>query len=240
MKSGGKDVIYDFTRLNEVLPFKQVSINVVFIARDKQFHRYLDPAELSTLGRNYINFPNYRINEIVDILNYRVSEAFRQGAVSDEIIEYVANITSKPPVNGDIRYALDLLLFSGVLAEREGFERILPEHVRKVYGETHWSISTEELMNLPKNEKVVLLSIARALKNRRTAYVPLSKIREAYNIVCEEYHLKRKREIEEEVQDLCDRGIIDIKSLRKIGVNVETKKLVNFLENLINRLKKEI
>ncbi len=242
VKSGGKNVIYDLTRLNEIEPREPSNIlGVIFIARSKDFHKSLGKAELSSLGRCCIEFPNYSSKQLFDILSLRVKEAFNPGSVDEEIIGYVADVTSQPPINGDVRYALDILLYAGTLAETQGYDKLLPEHVRRVHGETHYLINTEEIMTLPYLEKVVLLSIARALKNKMSPYASLSEIRKAYFIVCEEYGLRKKEEIEEEIQDLCDRGLIDIKSLTKIGVSgVETAKLEKFIGSLIDRLGKEI
>jgi cell division control protein 6 len=108
-------VVYDLTRLNEIEPGKSCNVlGVIFTARSREFHEKLDPAELSTLGRIPMEFPTYTSAEIVDILAERVKEAFQPGAVSDDVLEYIADVTVRPPVNDDVRYALDLL-YSGNL-----------------------------------------------------------------------------------------------------------------------------
>ena len=134
-------VVYDLTRLNEINPKKPCNVlGVIFIARSKEFHDKLDLAELSTLGRLVMEFPSYRSKEIVDILTERVREAFVPGAVPDDVLEYIADVTVPQPVGGDLRYALDLLLYAGNLAEAQGSGRLLREHVRRVHNEMHPSI----------------------------------------------------------------------------------------------------
>jgi hypothetical protein len=64
------------------------------------------------------------------------------------LLDFVSDVTARPPINGDLRVALDLLLYSSMLAEREGYDRVLPEHVRRVLGETHPSITTEGILYL--------------------------------------------------------------------------------------------
>ena len=39
---------------------------------------------------------------------------------------------TSPQINGDVRYALDILLYVGNLAESSGTGRVILDHVRKV------------------------------------------------------------------------------------------------------------
>jgi Cdc6-like AAA superfamily ATPase len=71
----------------------------------------------------------------------------------------------------------------------------------------------------------------------------LSEIREAYEFTCEEYGFQPVKEevFEECVQDLCNRGIIRMRSLLKLGISdVPAEELARFLDSLITRLKSEI
>jgi cell division control protein 6 len=102
-----KNSIYDLTRLNEITPGKPSGVlGVIFAARNTKFYEKLDKSELSTLGSFPINFPNYSTKQIYDILEVRIQEAFQDRAVNTDVLEYIADISSKPPTNGDIRYAL--------------------------------------------------------------------------------------------------------------------------------------
>lgn len=171
------------TRLNEISPGESINIpGILLISRDLSYHKFLEPSELSTLGRCIIEFPPYTSNQIKDILWDRVKLAFKPRAINDEILEFISDLIVKPPFNGDVRVALDLLLYSGNLAENLGFDRILPEHVRRVYAETHPGITTEDILDLSDRGKLVLLGLVRALKNQKRAYVGLKEIREAYKL----------------------------------------------------------
>ncbi len=236
------DSIYDLTRLDEALePGKPCNVlGVIFTARSREFHRQLDTAALSTLGRIPLEFPSYTSTQIVDILDARVTEAFRSGAVPIDVLEYIADVTARPPVNGDMRYALDLLLYSGNLAEQEGAEKVTPEHIRRVLSITHPSITEEDIANLPDVEKLVLLGVVKALRAGREPYVSLRDIRLSTGMVCEEYGVKPLSvdEVEEYTEDLYDRGIIDIKSLSCIGISgAPTEALDRLIDSLITHLK---
>lgn len=243
--TGEPDVVYDITRLEEIFePGRPCNVlGVIFTARSREFHKRLDAAALSTLGRIPIEFRPYTLQEIIDILEARVGEAFEQGVISDEVLDYVADITASSPANGDIRYALDLLLYSGNLAEHGGAERITPEHIRSVVNVTHPSITEEDITYLPDREKIVLLGVVKALKGSKKPYISLKDVRQSCGIVCEERGLKPLGvdEIEDHVEDLYDRSIVDIKSLSSIGISgVPTETLGRFVEGLIERLGSDI
>lgn len=239
LKRADEPIVYDFTRLNEIFPREPCRvIGTVFISRDTSFHKNLDPSELSTLGRSYIKFERYGFNEIKDILNLRVKEAFKSGTVDEEIIELISDATSKDPINGDVRVALDILRFSGLYAEGKGSDRIRPEYVRHVLGQTHPFITTEDILNVSEKGKLILLGLTRALENNNAAYVGLREIRESYQVVCEEHNVQPVLEVlEEEVQDLIDRGIVTMKSLTQFGITgVTAKDLGQFLTGIRQRI----
>ncbi len=82
------------------------------------------------------------------------------------------------------------------------------------------------------------MGLARALYGNKTPYVGLREIRDAYRIVCEEHDVKSAEEVEEHIQDLVDRGIIEMKSLTKIGLsNVAAEDLERFLNGILERLR---
>jgi len=138
-------LIYDLTRLNEFEPDKSCNVKgVIFIARSTDFYSRLDAAELSTLGRVPLEFSPYTLEQVSDILSSRCAQAFTEKAIGSDVIDKVAKITTSAEVNGDVRYALDLLLYAGNLAESQGSGRVTLEHVRKVHGKTHQSMRSEE------------------------------------------------------------------------------------------------
>ena len=237
-----KDSIYDLTRLNEISPGRPVGVlGVIFVARSTGFHDKLDRAELSTLGNFPITFPSYNSEQLQDILQERVRDGFQDGVITSDVLEYIADVASAPPVSGDVRYALSVLFYAGNLALSTGSERITIDIVRNVANATHPSITDEDILNLSKKGRISLLALVRALRDSRSAYSSLRDVRSICGIICEEYGLKPFDDIEEHVQDLADRDIIDIKSLTKIGISgVPTDTLVQYLDGLNDKIKKEL
>ena len=229
-------IIYDFTRLNEFDLSKHCNvIGVIFIARSTDFHDKIDSSELSTLGRIPIEFLPYSEEQISDILVTRSSESFNPKVVGTDIIDEVSLITTSSQVGGDVRYALDLLLYAGNLAEANGSDRITLEQIRKVHGHNRPSITLEDLKELPKSHLLTLMAILKVQNKRKKQYVELKEIR-AYALELSEEQKVKKFEFEDCMNDLLDRKIIEMKSLREIGMNITSLlELEPLLEQQINK-----
>lgn len=231
-------IVYDLTRIPEMQPGAPIPmVGGIFVARSLRWHDLLEPGERSTLGRGIIEFPRYTSRQIRDILADRVEEAFRPNVVLDETLDLISDITASPPINGDARVGLELLYYSGALAESTGSAKVTPEHVRRVYSEINPTITAEDILSLNKDSKLVLLALVRGLRASKSAYISLREFRKFYNIVCEEYGVRPIDEFEERIQDLIYRGIIDMKSLLEIGITgAALIDLERFLNNLLRQL----
>jgi len=225
-------IIYDLTRLNEFDPTKKCNVKgVIFISRSTEYYEKLDKAELSSLGRGFIEFPPYTLEQISDILIRRSKEAFENNVISTDIIDMVAKIIISPVVNGDIRYALDLLSYSGNLAESEGTRQILPEQVRKINRQIYNGITDEDIKELKSNEIIVLLGMIRGLRVKNKDYIDLKEIRIQTLEILEKYKLK-KIDIENTLDQLAEKKIIKILALKKISLIVSS---VDAFENTLLR-----
>jgi archaeal cell division control protein 6 len=217
--SKDSSIIYDLTRLNEFDPDQPCNVKgVIFIARSTEFYNKLDEAEQSTLGRIPIEFPKYNINQVVDILDRRCTQAFNPKAMGSDVVDKVANITVSVEVNSDVRYALDLLQYAGNLAESQGEGRVTLDHVRKVHGKIHHSITSEEIEQLSKNHLLSLIALVRALRGSKKQYADLKEIRLYLAEAAGELKMKNI-DVEGYLDDLNARKIIEIKSLREIGIH---------------------
>lgn len=212
-------IIYDLTRLNEFDPVSPCHVKgVIFIARSTDFYSKLDQAELSSLGRVPMKFPMYNLKQVGDILSKRCSEAFRPRVVGSDLIDKVSEITISTAVKGDIRYSLELLLYAGNLAESDSTGRVSLEHILKVHSQIHPSLTLDQIRELPKNQLVTLLAVAAAMRMRDKNYVDIREIRSHAIAICEDLKV-RKLEIEDYLDDLRMKNIIEIKSLKEIGIN---------------------
>ena len=229
-------IIYDFTRLNEFDLSKHCNvIGVIFIARSTDFHDKIESSELSTLGRIPIEFLPYSVEQISDILVTRSSESFNPKVVGTDIIDEVSLITTSSQVGGDVRYALDLLLYAGNLAESNGRDRITLEQIRKVHGYNRPSITIEDLKELPKSYLLTIMAILKVQSKRKKQYIELKEIR-AFALELADEHKVKKFEFEDCMNDLLERKIIEMKSLKEIGMNITSLvELEPLLEQQINK-----
>ncbi len=211
-------IIYDLTRLNEFDPSQKCNVKgVIFIARSTEFHDKLDEAELSSMGRAYIEFPNYTIDQVSDILIRRSKDAFQDNVIGTDIIDWIAKIVVSPIINGDIRYALDLLSYAGNLAESEGTERVLLDHVKKINKQIYNGITDDDIKEFSKLQIIVLLGIIKGLKIKNKDYVDIKEVRMQSLEIAEKYK-SRKLDVEDILDDLATRKIIKIISLKKISL----------------------
>ncbi len=235
--SKDSSIIYDLTRLNEFEPGKPCNIKgVIFIARSTEFYNRLDPAELSTLGRMSLEFGPYSTEQVADILESRCAQAFLPKAVGSDVIDKVASITTSEAIKSDVRYALDLMLYAGNLAESEGTGRIALDHVRKVHGQIHLSLTTEEIEQLSKSHILILVALVRALRARKKPYAELKEVRLHAIELANQFGVK-KVEIEDYLEDLKRRKLVDIKSLKEIGLHGAS--LAELEPLLISKMKAE-
>jgi len=231
-------IIYDLTRLNEFDPSKKCNVKgVIFIARSTEFYEKLDEAELSSMGRAYIEFPNYTIEQVSDILMRRSKDAFQDNVIGTDIIDWIAKIVVSPIVNGDIRYALDLLSYAGNLAESEGREKVMLDHVKKINKQIYNGITDDDIKELSKLQIIVLLGIIKGLKIKNKDYVELKEVRMQSLEIAEKYE-SRKLDVEDILDDLAARKIIKIISLKKISLI--SSSIENLEKTLISKIDSDL
>ncbi len=198
----GGTPIYLLTRSGEDIENGSL-ISLLLILREPEFLERLDAQTLSGLGLNNIHLNEYDYIQLFEILRYRASEAFHQNAISDEVLEFIAQAAAE---RKDARYAIDLLWRSGKYAEAEGSDIVTAEHVRKALASVYPTIRRENLLYLSRDERLVLLASARGLAGNRTA-ITAAEVFQYYKLVCEEMGAEAKGyttfwEILQQLQDL--------------------------------------
>lgn len=232
-------IIYDLTRLTEFYPTKKCNVKgVIFIARGTEFYEKLDAAELSSLGRVAIEFPTYTINQVSDIITQRSEEAFIEKVIGPDIIDWIARIVISPSVNGDIRYALDLLTYSGNLAENEGTGKILIEQVKKVHQQIFNGITDDDINELSKGEIVSLLAIIRGIRLKKREYTELKEIQMQAIEIAEKNKIKNM-DIYDSLDELSAKKIITVQSLKRIFLaSASTEDLEKILVKKLDAIKR--
>jgi len=183
IKLNGPDLLYSLTRAGEERGAPN-RISIIAIARDKEFLRSLDAATQSTFMHNVLALDRYTAPQLADILNQRIGGAFKVGAVDGDTVSLIADISSRW---GDARLALELLWRAGMVADGEGEDIVMPEHVRHAKAEVYPEVKREVIRDLRRQEQLLLLAVARKLRISKRAYALTGEVERSYSIACEEY-----------------------------------------------------
>jgi cell division control protein 6 len=214
---GGR-VVYSLTRLQE-LGVHNVAA-VIFIARREEWSIGLSAEERSTLGRLVVRYPPYTYEQILDIVLYRVADAFRSGAFLEEAAELIARVTLDL-FEGDIRAALDLALYAGLIAENEGADRVSQKHVEKAVAQLSGrNLVSEELVDtLSRRERLVLAAAILSALQLGQLYVPLSLLKESVDALARRANEKiTEEERDAALQKLHDAGLLKVSGPLRVYV----------------------
>jgi len=219
IRNGGPDPLYKLTRIHETRLKAPQRLSLICILREPEYLEMLDPSTKSTLQRNIIHLEEYSKNQLQNIINARVTIAFRQETVSTQTIALISELAASE--GGNARYAIELLWRAGKYADASGLLEVSPECVRKAAVSIYPVIQKDVIAFLGLHEKLFLLGVARRFKQTNVAYMTMGDAEDAYAVVCEEYD-ERKRghtQLWEYVKALSASDIIktDISSLGQRG-----------------------
>lgn len=182
----GSEAVYKLTRLQEIRQNKPQRLSLICILRNLEVIERLDASTRSTLQSNLIQLEKYSKPQLIDILNDRVSLAFKPLTVLDDSVDLIAELAHSE--GGNARFAIELLWRAGKYADAEDLGAVTPECVRKAVSSIIPSIRKGDLAPLGFHEKLFLLGVTRILRESQKAYVSLAEAEKAYSIVCEEFH----------------------------------------------------
>jgi cell division control protein 6 len=209
----GSDAVYFLVRVYDEFPDRVKRLNYIFISKSPTALSALDPTTESYLIKNLVIFNPYKSYELYDILKFRAEESIFEGAVSDDILRYIADTVGADKGGpGNARAALEILLIAGEIAEREGSMRISLDHVRKACSivEPNAVVLNDSLPYLSLHELLILKAIITALTESGEPYVSTGVIEEVYRKLCEDYDVEPRRhtKIYEYIINLKKLGII--------------------------------
>jgi cell division control protein 6 len=188
IKKNATDIIYQLSRFNEDSMGSPTSLSMILISQEYVLGN-LDQASLSTFKRaNTIRFSKYTRDELRDIIKIRADESLFQGKIRDDAIDLIADISAEW---GDARFAIDLLDKSARNGENKEKGEVTAEEVREAKAMTYSVVTESKLLDLDRNQRITLLAIARAIKDK--AYVTMGAAEKTYAIVCEEYGEKARQ-----------------------------------------------
>jgi len=211
----GKDVFYSLTRANERL--KKGSLTLIGISNDLTFKERLDPRVLSSLGEEEIVFTNYTVDQINEILEERIREAFVSKTVEQAALNLCSAMSGQE--HGDARRAIDLLRVAGEIAEREQSDTVKEDHIRRASLKMEEDKETTALNSYPLHEKLLILGVMKA--NGSTT----GEIYQSYKNLCKITRQKEltQRRVTQMLSEIEMTGLISGKIIHQ-GMHGRTKK----------------
>ncbi|NIB98275.1 ORC1-type DNA replication protein [Halobacterium sp. R2-5] len=206
VEKSGDDTLYNLSRMNSELENSRVSI--IGISNDLKFTDFLDPRVKSSLGEEEIVFPPYDANQLRDILQHRSDVAFKQNALSEDVIPLCAAFAAQE--HGDARRALDLLRTAGELAERDQSDGVTEEHVRRAQDKIELDRVVEVVRTLPTQSKLVLYAIL-LLEDNGVHNVNTGEVYNIYKTLCDELDadVLTQRRVTDLISELDMLGIVN-------------------------------
>ncbi|WP_336336240.1 Cdc6/Cdc18 family protein [Haloarcula brevis] len=206
VEKSGDDTLYNLSRMNSELENSRVSI--MGISNDLKFTDFLDPRVKSSLGEEEIVFPPYDANQLRDILQARSDVAFKDDALTEDVIPLCAAFAAQE--HGDARRALDLLRTAGELAERDQTDNVLEDHVRQAQEKIELDRVVEVVRTLPTQSKIVLFAIILLEKNG-VHNINTGEVFNIYKNLCEEIDadILTQRRVTDLISELDMLGIVN-------------------------------
>ncbi len=206
VEKSGDDTLYNLSRMNSELERSRVSI--MGISNDLKFTDFLDPRVKSSLGEEEIVFPPYDANQLRDILQHRAEVAFKDGALTEDVIPLCAAFAAQE--HGDARRALDLLRTAGELAERDQTDDVQEEHVRQAQEKIELDRVIEVVRTLPQQSKLVLFAII-LLEKQGVHNINTGEVFNIYKRLCEEIDadVLTQRRVTDLISELDMLGIVN-------------------------------
>lgn len=183
------DMLYSLSRYLERTSLDNFYVATISISRTQDFlHKWLDPATRASFIHETKFLDKYGSKELLEILKYRATLAFREGTISEDSLSFLASFVANQAY-GNARIAIDLLRLSGEIAEHLNEDSIKPEHIRLAIKEYALipALDMEKLMGLGRHKLILLLAVILALKNTDKSYVTRTTVQRYYQDLCIEY-----------------------------------------------------
>ncbi len=177
------DIINHFARVKESGDLEK-NITVIGITNDVKFDENLDPRTKSVLGQRDIMFAPYDANQLRDILNKRAESAFLPCTLDESVIPLCAAFAAQE--HGDARKAIQLLMYSGNIAEEQHANKVTEEHVHLAKERKESDKTTEFIRTLPTQSKLVFAAcISNVYQNPQT-YTYTGEVYNSYKLMAQD------------------------------------------------------
>lgn len=204
--------ILSFLNIGETFGHKNAKISIILISRVNDWMKIENERILSRLNQK-IKLSPYNEDEAMQILQYRSDIAFKDEAIDEDTINMVAKIVV---ANKNMRHGIDILQKSGLYADKEGFNKITADIIRKASNDVYPTFRADVIDELNDQELLALYGIAQSLINSEDAYTLVDDAYVEYQTICESYDQEAhvKMSFRKYVRQLSQLKIITSKTVR--------------------------
>lgn len=150
------EILYDILRAHE--KFEGVRTGVFGILSDNEFRFVLATQVHTIFNPSEVFFPPYTRTQTFNILADRVKEGLMGRVLSDELLDYITDITMEA---GDLRVGIELVHRSALEAEADASRKVKKEHVDRAYTSEAKTLHLKRILQeLDPAEKTVLKILA--------------------------------------------------------------------------------
>ena len=211
---GGRDeLLYELPRARANDYLESSKVGVIGISNDFKFREQLDPRVQDTLCERELQFPPYDAPELENILSSRAEVAISEDAVENGVLKYCAALAARD--SGSARQALDLLRLAGEIAENQGDDVIVEDHVETARSRLEQERVEEGMRELTTHGRLALLAVISKAAKEETP--------------C------RTRDIYEEYTTLCDSSETDTLAQRSLHNHLSDLRMLGILSAHENR-----
>ncbi len=181
INQGEDSILYQLSRARENENLQNARVGVIGISNDLTFRDRLSPKVRSSLCERTISFPHYDANELREVLKQRANVAFKDDALTDDVIPKCAALGAQ--ASGDARHALDLLLTAGDIARGNDEGVVQEDHVEEALERVEKKEIEEGISDLNDHERYILYALA-TLSSEDETPVRSREIYPRYQHVC--------------------------------------------------------
>ena len=165
-------------------------ISLIMISRPTEWKVALSSIVSQRIA-DVIHFDPYNFEETREILDYRAKLAFKSHALSDDIIDMVAEISDQTK---NLRPGIETLYRSGRAADQKRIDEISPELIRRAKNDVYPEMRADILEELNTHELIAALSVARRLHHKGITATTIEHSFKNYRIICEEWNVSSNGE----------------------------------------------
>ncbi|RLM62992.1 Cdc6/Cdc18 family protein [Halorubrum sp. Atlit-26R] len=178
------NVLMQLSRAAEAGKVDDSTLGIIGISNKIRYKETLNERVKSSLSERDFVFPPYDANQLRAILSSR-ADAFRDGVLDEDVIPKVAALAAKE--HGDARKAIDILRYTGEIADEHGDDRVRVEYVDEAHEREEEARLAELIGKQPEHSKYLLQGLAIQLQQSTDpdAMIPSKQVYSAYEMVCE-------------------------------------------------------